>query len=81
MSSCDKGQFVLLKVMIGTLVAGVFVVAGCNTEVGTAPPGDNKAVGDTIRKQEEKDVGAFGKRGAPKSIKGKVLQQAPGGGN
>jgi hypothetical protein len=51
----------------------VIIVAGCTSDVATAPPIDKKALSALVTKQEEKD-GAK----APKSIKGKVLR-TPGG--
>jgi hypothetical protein len=68
--------------MIGTLIAGMAVIAGCNPDVGTAPPTDRKALSEIITKQEEKDANTrAGVGGAPKLIKGKVLKQPAGPGN
>jgi hypothetical protein len=67
---------VVLKAVIGSLTASVIVLAGCNSEVGTAPSSDNKAIGDTIAKLEEKGPGkGRGKGIPPKSIKGKLFNK------
>jgi hypothetical protein len=67
----------VLKVMIGSLTASVIVLAGCNSEVGTALSSDNKAISDSIAKLEEKGpgLGGKGKGFTPKSIKGKVFNK------
>jgi len=63
---------VVLKAMIGSLTASVIVLAGCNSEVGTAPSG-KQATSDYLAKELEKGSTTKSGKPAPKSIKSKLL--------
>jgi hypothetical protein len=75
MSSCHTGRFVVLKAMIGSLVASVLVITGCSSEVGSTPSGKQEM--NNYLAKEAADAAATTKSGkpVPKSIKSKLLSR------